>query len=190
VQVSAVVVTVVGLIVLSLITGSQGTLAALPSSSVLVGVIVTAVVVAIAMIVPRVRTWLLGRLRPLVRQTWPRLAQVLSQPWRIVLGVSGNLLLTAAYVGAFDSTLRAFGQHMPLIDITVLFLLGNAVGALVPTPGGLGAVETALTVGLVSAGLPQGIAASVVVVYRLISYWARIPMGFFAMRFLQRRGEL
>jgi uncharacterized membrane protein YbhN (UPF0104 family) len=190
VQVSAVVVTVVGLIVLSLITGSQGTLAALPSSSVLVGVIVVAAVVAIAMIVPRVRAWALGRLRPLVRQTWPRLAQVLSQPWRLALGVGGNLLLTAAYVAVFDSTLHAFGQHMPLIDITVLFLVGNAVGALVPTPGGLGAVETALTLGLVSAGLPKGIAASVVVVYRLISYWARIPMGFFAMRFLQRRGEL
>lgn len=190
VQVSSVVVTVVGLVILSLITGSEGTLAALPSRSMLIGVIATTTVVALAMIVPRVRTWALGRLRPLVRQTWPRLAQVLSQPWRLALGVFGNLLLTGAYVGAFDSTLRAFGQHMSLIDVTVLFLLGNAVGALVPTPGGLGAVETALTVGLVSAGLPQGIAASVVVIYRLISYWARIPMGYFAMRFLQRRGEL
>ncbi len=190
VQVSAVVVTVVGLIVLSLITGSEGTLAALPSSSVLIGVVVTAAVVALAMIVPRVRTWALKRLRPLVRQTWPRLAQVLSQPWRLALGIGGNLLLTVAYVGAFDATLRAFGQHMPLIDVTVLFLLGNAVGAIVPTPGGLGAVEGALTAGLLSAGLPQGIAASVVVLYRLISYWARIPLGYFAMRFLQRKGEL
>ena len=190
VQVSAVVVTVVGLIVLSLITGSEGTLAALPSSSVLIGVIVTATVVALAMIVPQVRTWALNRLRPLVRQTWPRLAQVLSQPWRLALGVGGNLLLTIAYVGAFDATLRAFGQHMPLIDVTVLFLLGNAVGAIVPTPGGLGAVEGALITGLTAAGLAPTVAASVVVVYRLISYWARIPMGYFAMRFLQRKGEL
>src|SRR5450759_2329584 len=118
VQVSSVVVTVVGLVILSLITGSEGTLAALPSRSMLIGVIVTTTVVALAMIVPRVRTWALGRLRPLVRQTWPRLAQVLSQPWRLALGVLGNLLLTGAYVGAFDSTLRAFGQHMSLIDVT------------------------------------------------------------------------
>lgn len=190
VQVSAVVVTVVGLLVLSLITGSEGTLAALPSSSVLIGVIVSAALLAIAMIVPRVRSWAFGRLRPLVRQTWPRLAQILSQPWRLALGIGGNLLLTVAYVGAFDSTLRAFGQHMPLIDVTVLFLIGNAVGAIVPTPGGLGAVEGALTAGLISAGIPKEIAPSVVVLYRLLSYWARIPMGYFAMRFLQRRGEL
>ena len=190
VQVSAVVVTVVGLLVLSLITGSEGTLAALPSSSVLIGVIISAVVIALAMVVPRVRSWLLNRLRPLVRQTWPRLAQILSQPWRLALGIGGNLLLTIAYVGAFDSTLKAFGQSMPLIDVTVLFLIGNAVGAIVPTPGGLGAVEGALTAGLISAGLPKEIAASVVVLYRLLSYWARIPLGYFAMRFLQGKGEL
>ena len=62
------------------------------------------------MTVPKVRTWALGRLRPMMRQTWPRLAQVLSQPWRLALGLGGNLLLTVAYVGAFDATLRAFGQ--------------------------------------------------------------------------------
>ncbi len=190
VQVSAVVVTVVGLLVLSLITGSEGTLAALPSSSVLVGVIVSALVIALAMVVPKLRNLALNRLRPLVRQTWPRLAQILSQPWRLALGVGGNLLLTVAYVGAFESTLRAFNQDMPLIDVTVLFLIGNAVGAIVPTPGGLGAVEGALTAGLISAGIPKEIAASVVVLYRLLSYWARIPLGYVAMRFLQRRGEL
>ncbi|MCB2413425.1 flippase-like domain-containing protein [Demequina sp. TTPB684] len=190
VQVSAVVVTVVGLVTLSLITGSEGTLAALPSSSVLVGVVGTAAVIALAMVVPRVRGWALGRLRPLVRQTWPRLAQVLSQPWRLALGLGGNLLLTIAYVGAFDATLRAFGQDLALIDVTVLFLLGNAAGAIVPTPGGLGVVEGALTAGLISAGLPKEIAASVVVLFRLFSYWARIPLGYLAMRFLQRTGEL
>ncbi len=47
VQVSAVVVTVLGLVVLSLITGSEGTLAALPSSSILIGVGGTAVIVAL-----------------------------------------------------------------------------------------------------------------------------------------------
>ncbi len=190
VQVSAVVVTVVGLVVLSLITGSEGTLAALPSSSVLIGVGGTAAVIALAMTVPRVRGWALGRLRPMMRQTWPRLAQVLSQPWRLALGLGGNLLLTVAYVGAFDATLRAFGHPLPLIDVAVLFLLGNAAGAIVPTPGGLGVVEGALAAGLLSAGLAQPLAASVVVLFRLLSYWARIPLGFLAMRFLQGKGEL
>jgi uncharacterized membrane protein YbhN (UPF0104 family)/tRNA A-37 threonylcarbamoyl transferase component Bud32 len=190
VQVSAVVVTVVGLLVLSLFTGSEGTLAQLPSGSLLAGVGITALMVALALVVPRVRQWAWGRLAPMLRQTWPRLAQVLGQPGRLALGLSGNLLLTAAYVGAFDSVLRAFGHDLPLVDVTVLFLLGNAAGAIFPTPGGLGAVEGALIAGLSSAGLAGSVAASIVAVFRLITYWMRIPMGYFAMRYLQKRGEL
>jgi uncharacterized membrane protein YbhN (UPF0104 family) len=190
VQVSAVVVTVVGLVVITFITGSEGTLAALPSGAVMSAVGLTAMIVALALTVPRVRQWAVGRLRPLVRQTWPRLAQILGQPWRIVFGLGGNLLLTVAYVGAFDSVLKAFGQDLAIIDVTVLFLLGNAVGAVIPTPGGIGAVEGALLAGLSSAGLTPTVAGAVVVVYRLLTYWARIPLGWAAMRFLQRRGEL
>ena len=188
VQVSGVVVTVVGLLGLTLITGSEGTLAALPSDTVLIAVGAAALALALALTVPKVRTWLWGRLRPMVRQTWPRLAQVLGQPWRLALGLGGNLLLTVAYVGAFDSVLRAFNQSLPLTDVTVLFLLGNAVGAAVPTPGGLGAVEGALTAGLVSIGAANAVA--VVLVYRLLTYWARIPLGWLAMKWLQNRGEL
>lgn len=190
VQVSAVVVTVVGLVVITFITGSEGTLAALPSGAVLSAVGVTASILALTLVVPRVRQWAFGRLRPLVRQTWPRLAQILGQPWRIMFGLGGNLLLTVAYVGAFDSVLKAFGQDLAIIDVTVLFLLGNAVGAVIPTPGGIGAVEGALLAGLSSAGLTPTVAGAVVVVYRLLTYWARIPLGWAAMRFLQRRGEL
>ncbi len=190
VQVSAVVVTLVGLVGLTVLTGSEGTLAALPSTSVLIGVGVTAGVVALALTVPRVRMWAGSRVLPVVRQTWPRLAQVVGQPWRIVLGIGGNLILTVGYVGAFHATLEAFGQDLAVIDVAVLFFLGNAVGAIVPTPGGLGAVEFALVTGLTGAGLPVAVATSVVVVYRAITYWARIPMGYVALKYLQRKSEL
>jgi uncharacterized protein (TIRG00374 family) len=68
--------------------------------------------------------------------------------------------------------------------------VGNAVGAAVPTPGGLGAVELALTTGLTGAGLPYALALSVVLVYRLLTYWLRIPLGYVAMKYLERTGEL
>ncbi|MDN4473802.1 lysylphosphatidylglycerol synthase transmembrane domain-containing protein [Demequina zhanjiangensis] len=190
VQVSGVVVTVVGLVALSLITGSEGTLAQLPSTSVLIGVGAVALVVALSLTVPKVRSFAAARVMPMLRQTWPRLSQVLGQPWRLALGLGGNLLLTVGYVGAFWSALEAFGQSLPVVDVAVLFFLGNAVGAVVPTPGGLGAVELALTGGLTGAGIPTAVAASVVVIYRLITYWLRIPLGWIAMRYLQNKGEV
>ncbi|WP_062137692.1 lysylphosphatidylglycerol synthase transmembrane domain-containing protein [Demequina aestuarii] len=190
VQVSAIVVTVVGLLVLTLITGSEGTLAALPSTAVLIGVFSVAVVVTLALLVPAVRRWAAAKLMPPLRQTWPRLVQVLGQPGRLLLGLGGNFVQTAAYVGAFYCTLQAFGQELAVIDVAVLFFLSNAAGAIVPTPGGLGAVEFALGAGLFSAGIPWSVATPVVVIYRLITYWARVPMGYAAFKFLQRKGEL
>ncbi|WNM24379.1 lysylphosphatidylglycerol synthase transmembrane domain-containing protein [Demequina capsici] len=189
VQVSSIIVTVTALVLLTLTTGSEGTLAALPSTSILIGVGVVAAVVALSLTVPRVRKLVAARVVPMARQTWPRLSQVIGQPWRLAVGIAGNLVLAGAYVGAFWAVLEAFGQDLALIDVAVLYFLSNAVGALVPTPGGLGAVETALIAGLTAAGL-GAVAVPVAIIYRLISYWARIPMGYFAMKFLQNHGEL
>ncbi|MDE0572170.1 lysylphosphatidylglycerol synthase domain-containing protein [Demequina sp. B12] len=190
VQVSAVIVTVLGLLILTLFTGSEGTLASLPSTSVLIGLGVVAAVVVAFMLVPKVRRWVLAKIMPPIRQTWPRLVQILGQPWRLALGLTGNLLQTAAYVGAFYCTLEAFGQDLAIMDVAVVYFLSNAVGAVVPTPGGLGAVELALGTGLTSAGVPVGVATSVVLIYRFITYWLRIPLGWGAMTWLQRKGEL
>lgn len=190
VQVSSVVVTVMGLILLTLASGSDGALAALPSTAILIGLGVVVVAVGSALTVPRVRAWAARRAMPTIRQTWPRLTQVLGEPWRLALGLGGNLLLTLGFVGAFHATLSAFGQELAIIDLAVLFFVGNAVGAAVPTPGGLGAVELALTTGLTGAGVPAAVAGASVLVYRLLTYWARIPLGYAAMKFLQRTGEL
>lgn len=190
VQVSASVVTVGGLLVLSLFTGAQGTLSAVPSSAVLGAVAVFTAVMAVVLLVPMARSWLVAKVMPPLRQTWPRLVQMLGQPWRLALGLTGNLVQTIAYVGAFYATLQAFGQQLAIIEVAVVFFLSSAVGAVVPTPGGLGAVEAALIAGLSSAGVPIAVATPVVIIYRLITYWARIPLGYAAMRLLQRRGEL
>jgi uncharacterized membrane protein YbhN (UPF0104 family) len=190
VQVSGIVVTVVGLVALTLATGSEGTLARLPSQAILIGVGVTVAVIAAALILPGVRAFAARRFVPMVRQTWPRLSEILGQPWRLVLGLFGNLLLTVAFVGTLHATLEAFGQDLPIIDVAIVLLLGNAVAAAVPTPGGIGAVDFALIAGLTGAGVPAGVAPSVAIVYRVIAYWIRIPMGFVAMKYLQRKGEV
>ena len=190
VQVSAIVVTVAGLLVLTLATGAEGTLAALPSSTVLLGLGAVGAVIALLMLVPRVRRWALDKILPPLRQTWPRFVQVVGQPGRLALGLGGNLLQTVAFVGAFYSTLQAFGQDLPIVDVAIVFFLSNAVGAAVPTPGGLGAGEFALIAGLGTAGISPVIATPIVLIYRLVTYWVRIPMGYAAMQWLQRKGEI
>ncbi len=190
VQVSAIATTVAGLFVLSLVTGSNGTLVQLPSRAVLAGLGITAAVVALAMAFPRIRAWMMAKVMPTIRQTLPRLVQVLGQPRRLGVALVGNLLLTASYIGAFDAAIRAFGYQFGLMDVAVVYLLSNAAGAVSPLPGGLGTVEAALIAGLKVAGVPVAVAAPMVFLFRGLTYWARIPMGYVSMRMMQNRNEL
>ena len=64
-----------------------------------------------------------------------------------------------------DASIRAFGgriAHLSLASVAVVFLAGNALGSAAPTPGGVGAVEATLTVGLIAVGLPKEVAAPAV----------------------------
>ena len=48
----------------------------------------------------------------------------------------------------------------------------------------------ALTGGLVTAGVPSGVAVSAVLVYRLVTFWIPIPLGYLSLQRLQKRGDL
>ncbi|MCP2263342.1 flippase-like domain-containing protein [Promicromonospora thailandica] len=189
VQVSQFVVTVLLLVGLSIFTGS-GALVELPSPAVLITLAGVALAVVAALLVPPVRRWGMGYIGPRLRQVWPRLAQMLSHPGRLALGVAGNLVMTLGYIVALWCCLAAFGESLSLVDIALVNLVGNALGALIPTPGGLGGVEGALTAGMSAAGVPATIAFSATILYRLCTYWGRVPIGWVAMRYLERKGDL
>ncbi|QAY63901.1 flippase-like domain-containing protein [Xylanimonas allomyrinae] len=188
-QFSQIVVTVLLLVVLSLTTGSGG-LVDLPSTTILIAVGITATVVVALMLVPGIRRWAWEKSRPTLEQLWPRLSQMLGQPTRLLLGLGGNVIMTMGYVLAFDFALEAFGHSLRLVDVAVIYLVGNTLGALVPTPGGVGGVEGALIAGLTAAGVTGGIAFSVTLLFRVVSYWIRVPIGWVAMRYLESKDEL
>jgi uncharacterized protein (TIRG00374 family) len=74
----------------------------------------------------------------------------------------------------------------PVPAVAVVYFAGAIVGSAVPTPGGLGGVEAALSAGLVVLGLNPGIAVSSVLLFRLCTYWLPIPFGWASLNYLQR----
>ncbi|MEN0128285.1 MAG: lysylphosphatidylglycerol synthase transmembrane domain-containing protein, partial [Brevundimonas sp.] len=190
VQVSGFVVTLGLLLVLTVASGNNES--ALPvSPAVLLVIAIVALLVAATLLIPSVRQWVAAKTLPTLRQTWPRLIAVLGQPWRIALAIGSNLLMTLGYVLAFDACLHAFGHEASLIQVAIVYLAGNTAGAMVPTPGGMGAIEAALAASLFSVtGINFGIATSIAILFRVVTYWLRIPIGWAAMRVLQRSGEL
>lgn len=189
VQISRFLTTVLLLVAVALLTGSVGALS-MPSGSV-IGVVVAVVVAGgVTFLFPGVRSWVWEKIGPTVHQAWPRLVWVASDPKRLVLGLVGNLILTVGYVAAFGASLAAFGYQLPLLSLAITFLVSSSLGSVIPSPGGIGPVEAALTGGLVVAGIPYAAALSVSLVYRLLTFWVRVPLGWAALRYLQRREVL
>ena len=189
VQVSQIVTTVLLLVAMALITGSAGTLS-VPSGAVNAVAVIVLVLVSIVLLIPPVRNWLWQKLGPTLRQIWPRLLWVAGNPRRLLMGVGGNLLMTIAYVASFGAALAAFGYSLAPTTLAITYLTSNTVGAAVPSPGGIGPVEAALTAGLTVGGIPAGVAFSTALVFRVLTFWMRVPLGWVALRHLQRKGDV
>lgn len=190
VQVSQFVVTILLLVVLSLVSGTDEASSFVPSATTWFVVAGVVALVGVALGVPVTRRWLLGRTVPVVRQTWPRLLDVVSHPGRLTVALVGNVLLSVGWVMAFESALLAFGVHLSFVQVAIIYFAGNTAGSAVPTPGGLGGIEVALIALLTSAGVNAGVAASAVTVFRVATYWLQIPLGWVCMRVLRRVGEV
>jgi uncharacterized membrane protein YbhN (UPF0104 family) len=184
-QVVAFVLHLLLLVVFAAITGSQAHSLQPPTwvYFVIAGLII---IVLTVVAIPPGRRLLRARLAPVLGQVLPRLLAVTQQPRKLAEGIGGALLLTAAYILCLDACIRALGGSIPLASTAVVYLTGAALGSAVPTPGGLGAVEAALSAGLTAAGLPGTISVSAVLLFRTLTFWLPVPVGWGAFNYLER----
>jgi uncharacterized membrane protein YbhN (UPF0104 family) len=169
------------------VTGSSDRSPSLPPSrTIIIALLAAAVLTIVIFSIGPLRRLITSRTRSLFAGVIPRLLDVLQSPKKIATGMGGTLLLTAAFVLCLDASIRAFGGSMDVATVAVVFLTGNALGSAAPTPGGLGAVEGALSLGLTLAGLPAGTATSAVLMFRLLTFWLPVLPGWAAFTYLQR----
>ncbi|WP_159618527.1 lysylphosphatidylglycerol synthase transmembrane domain-containing protein [Ruania rhizosphaerae] len=189
-QLSQFVTTVLLLLAIALLTGSSSALQQLPSGAVLVVLGVLLVLGGAVFAIGSLRRWVIAKTKPTLQQVWPRLVWVIGQPHRLLMAIGGNLIMTLGFLAAFAASLAAFGQSLPLTSLAIVFLTGTAVGSAIPTPGGIGTVELALSTGLTTAGIAAAAAASAAVLFRVLTFWIRAPLGWWALRHMQRRNLL
>ncbi|GAB2950093.1 lysylphosphatidylglycerol synthetase family protein [Streptomyces heilongjiangensis] len=175
------------------LTGTEKTPSLSPSRTVIAGLLTVAVLVLVVTSIPFLRKFVVTRVRSLFAGVVPRMLDVLQRPQKLVTGIGGMLLLTGCFVMCLDASIRAFGDESASISIAsvaVVFLAGNALGSAAPTPGGVGAVEATLTVGLIAVGLPKEVAAPAVLLFRLLTLWLPVLPGWLAFNQLTRKGAL
>ena len=87
------------------------------------------------------------------------------------------LLNWTADIGCLAAALAAVGAPIPWHGLILAWAAGAGASSLGLTPGGLGVVEAALSLALVAAGLPVGLAVSGVLLYRFIKLWLVLAAG-------------
>jgi uncharacterized protein (TIRG00374 family) len=110
-----------------------------------------------------------------------------KNPRRMILAVIASMGITASYVAVLWAACKSVGIDLSILDIFIAFVAGNAALTLSPTPGGIGAVEAALTSVIISASVEPSTALAAVILYRLVSYWMPILPGYISFRFVLRK---
>lgn len=178
------------LLIVAALTGASGQHDVAVPGWLFIALGALAFVMLILLAIPWTRRWVLARLLPPVREAIPRLLDLVTNPRKLSEGLAGILLMNAAYTGALWCATRAFGGTVDLVGIALVYLGGSAIGSVAPTPGGLGAMELALSTGLTAAGMPTASAVSAVLLFRLCTFWLPVPLGWLSYQWLQRRDAL
>jgi hypothetical protein len=127
-----------------------------------------------------------------VRSLFDRLNAIHLSPWHwaevLVLGVM-NWLYDAAVLAC---CLLALHVSVPWRGLFVIYGLTQIAAALPLTPGGLVVVEGTLAGLLHAYGVPVEAAIATVVLYRLVSFWGVVPIGWavwVGLDVMQRHGR-
>jgi uncharacterized membrane protein YbhN (UPF0104 family) len=156
-----------------------------PSSTVLYLIAGAALgVVGTFMLVPRARHWLGTSVRPRLTEVWADLVNLARQPRRLGLIVLGCAATTLGAALALWASVEAFGGSTSFVTVCVVTMIGGTLASAAPTPGGVGAVEAALIGGLAAFGLPAAVAVPSVLLYRVLTCWLPVFIGWPVMRWL------
>jgi hypothetical protein len=86
--------------------------------------------------------------------------------------------------------IKAVGLPIPWEALVLAWAAGAGAASFNVTPGGLGVVEPALAGALVAARLPSAKAMSAVLLYRFISFWFVLSVGWLSYALIRRRREV
>jgi uncharacterized membrane protein YbhN (UPF0104 family) len=137
--------------------------------------------------VPQLRRWLAADVRPRLNEVLRDVAQLAREPKRLAIIVSGCAATTLGMALTLWAAIEAFGGDTSFVTVTVVTMIGGTLASAAPTPGGVGAVEAALIGGLAAFGVPTAIAVPSVLLYRVLTCWLPVFIGWPIMRWLTNK---
>lgn len=101
--------------------------------------------------------------------------EIRRRDWLVLFGFSlGNW---ATDCGCLYLSARALNAHLTFTSVVVAYAIGQAILILPLTPGGIGIYEAGVTAALTRVGIRRGKALTSVMMYRFISFWGMLLVG-------------
>ncbi|MBY5162507.1 lysylphosphatidylglycerol synthase transmembrane domain-containing protein [Salsipaludibacter albus] len=155
----------------------------------LIVVLVVAILAIAVAAIPRTRQALVTRVRTYGGQALDAV-RGLGSMRRLGLLLVGNLGENLVYALTLGALTIALGYPVGLPELLLIYVGVSLFAGIMPIPGGIGVVEGALTYGLTAAGVPQGAAFGIAILFRTATFYLPPIWGFFAFRWLTRNRYL
>jgi uncharacterized protein (TIRG00374 family) len=84
----------------------------------------------------------------------------------------------------------AFGHRLTLAELILTYTVVSLFAGFMPVPGGMGVAEAGYTAALVALDIPNPVAVSTAIAFRLVTYYLPPVWGSLAMRWLRRHDYL
>ncbi|MFU0468900.1 lysylphosphatidylglycerol synthase transmembrane domain-containing protein [Gardnerella vaginalis] len=184
------IITASVMFIIGIFTGRNVLSGMVPTHMFVTVIGITTLVVSLCMIISPIRKRITRRYLPIISAYGLQIKEMISHPGQLIGGIVGAIILVISVGMGYWISLLAFGYYANPFETILLFLIANAAGSAIPTPGGLGAVEASLTFAFTSVGVPPTIALSATLLYRLMFYWLRIPLGAMSMHWLNKHNYI
>jgi uncharacterized protein (TIRG00374 family) len=123
------------------------------------------------------------------RQGWERLTAVTPTRRDWLAGLAWATTNWVADCACLAISFLAVGSPVPWQGLLLAYGAGQLAANLPITPGGLGVVEGSLAIALVAYGNSRASTVAAVLLYRVVSFWAMLPLGWGAWAVLASRGR-
>ncbi|HUW03891.1 MAG TPA: flippase-like domain-containing protein [Acidimicrobiales bacterium] len=125
-----------------------------------------------------------------LRTALGQVGRVFQDPTRVLGLFGGSAGITITYLIGITASIQAFGGGLSFAQIGAAYLGAVTIATVSPTPGGLGALESAMIAGFTGFGLDAAEAVSATLTFRLATFWLPILPGWLALGWMQRNSEL
>ncbi len=147
--------------------------------------IIGIVIVIIGLLIS-IKTWRKKILRA-ARELAKDISAYREQPLKLLFALLFSTAVTTCYSLILFGACRAVGIGLSLAQITIVMSVGVTSTSALPTPGGIGVAEAAITASLVVYHISSSTALAAAILYRIVIYWLPLFLGGFALFVSLRR---